>query len=153
MNTDQAQPPRYYLPFMEGLYGRLSWLAYPLIRVVTGLWLVPHGAQKLFGGNIEGVAGFFSKIGLEPALPLAYLVGGVEFFGGLLLALGLFTRPAAAAAFILLLVAAVQVHLANGFFMANGGYEYTLMWAFLAFAVFLRGGGELSVDGKIGREF
>ncbi len=153
MNADQAPPMRLYLPFMEGLYSNLSWLAYPLIRVVTGLWLVPHGAQKLFGGNIEGVAGFFAKIGLEPALPLAYLAGGVEFFGGILLTIGLFTRPAAAGAFILLLVAAVQVHLANGFFMTNGGYEYTAMWALFALAVFLRGGGELSVDRKIGREF
>jgi len=60
---------------------------------------------------------------------------------------------AAAAAAVLMLVAALKVHLAKGFFWTQGGYEYPLMWALLAFAIALRGAGPLSLDARIGREF
>jgi putative oxidoreductase len=68
---------RLIIPALAPLYGKLSGLSYPIIRFFTGLMAMPHGAQKLFGwfgGDIQGTAGFFSQIGLEPALPLAYLV-------------------------------------------------------------------------------
>ena len=153
--TTQATTTRLFIPALQPLYGGLSALSYPLIRFSAGLFLMPHGAQKLFGwfgGNIEGTAGFFSQIGLEPALALAYLVGAAEFFGGLFLAIGYLTRPAAAAIAILMAVAAFKVHLDNGFFWTNGGYEYPLLWGLIALAIFFRGGGELSLDRKIGRE-
>lgn len=154
--TTTAQSQKLIVPAMAGIYDLGSTIAYPLIRFVAGFWLVPHGAQKLFGmfgGNIQGTAGFFTKIGLEPALPLAYLTGFVEFFGGLLIAIGLLTRPAAAAAAVLLAVATFHVHMANGFFWTKAGYEYPLMWMFLMIAIFLRGGGNLSVDNKLARQF
>ncbi|MDH3670863.1 MAG: DoxX family protein [Gammaproteobacteria bacterium] len=147
---------RLIIPAVGGLYEAGSGLWYPWIRFFSGLFLVPHGAQKLFGwfgGNIDGTAGFFAKIGLEPALPLAYLVGATEFFGGLFVAIGLLTRPAAVAAAVLLLVAAFYVHLGNGYFWNKGGYEYPLLWAILMIGIFFRGGGELSVDQAIGKEF
>ena len=156
MGNDRTPSANLYVPAMAGLYDGLSGLAYPFIRFVTGLWAMPHGAGKLFGWfglSIEGTAGFFAKIGLEPAVPLAYLVGMTEFFGGLALAVGLWTRPAAAAMFVLMCVAAFKVHLVNGFFWNKGGYEYPLMWACLCIAIFIRGGGRLSLDAKIGREF
>ena len=156
MTSNRTSPERLYIPALAGLYDALSGLAYPLIRVVVGLWLMPHGAQKLFGwfgGNAEGTAGFFAKIGLEPALPLVYAVGIVEFFGGLLLVVGLLTRPAAVAVFVVLFVAVFKVHLANGFFVTGGGYEYAMMWMFLSVAVAIRGGGPLSVDERMGKEF
>lgn len=156
MNTTQPSSTRYYVPAVAGLYEGLSGLVYPLVRVVTGLWAMPHGASKLFGwfgGNIEGTAGLFAKLGLEPALPLAYLVGCTEFFGGLLLVLGLWTRPAAAALGILMAVAVFKVHMVNGFFWTKAGYEYPLMWMFLCLAIFIQGGARLSLDRKIGREF
>lgn len=156
MSNAPSPAPALYFPALAGLYRATSCAAWPLVRVVVGLWMMPHGAQKLFGwfgGNIEAVAGFFAKIGLTPALPLAYATGAVEFFGGLLLVLGLWTRPAAAAAAVLMLIAAFKVHLANGFFWTQGGYEYPLMWAALAFAIAMRGAGPLSLDARIGREF
>ena len=156
MTTDTLPKTKLYVPALGGLYEAGARLAWPLVRAVTGLWMVPHGAQKLFGlwgGNIEGTAGFFAKIGLLPALPLAYLVGAVEFFGGLFLVIGLWTRPTAAATFILMLIAAFKVHFANGFFWGAGGYEYPLMWAMLALAVFFKGAGTHSLDSRIGREF
>jgi len=127
-----------------------------LIRVVTGLFLMPHGAQKLFGafgGNPEATANFFRKIGIEPAATMVAAVGVVEFFGGLLLALGLLTRPAAAAIFVMLTVSWVKVHLANGFFWTSGGYEYPVLWSIVVLGFAIRGGGEYSIDRQIGKEF
>lgn len=145
------------VPALGGLYDKLACAAYPIVRVTAGLFLVPHGAQKLFGmfggGGISGTAGFFSKIGLEPAMPLAALVGFVEFFGGLCIAVGFLTRPFAAAAAFLLFVAAFKVHFANGFFAAKGGYEFALMWALLMVTVFIKGGAQCSIDRRIGKEF
>lgn len=148
-----------YVPAMAGFYASVKDLSYPLVRIFAGLMLVPHGMQKLFGafgGNIDGTAGFFAKAGLVPALPLAYLIGCVEFFGGIMIAIGLFTRIAAAGATIQLFVAAFYIHmtfLAKGFFWTKGGYEYPLLWAIVMLAIFFRGGGNLSVDSKMSKEF
>ncbi len=156
--SDQEQTGgNLYLPFMAGFYEKFSDLGYPIIRFFTGLILMPHGAQKLFGWfggyGLDGTAGYFANdLGFEPGIFWATLVAATEFFGGLLLAIGLLTRLAAAAITIELLVAAYVVHLANGFFWGNGGYEYPLLWALIAFGIFLRGGGKFSVDAKIGRE-
>ena len=146
------------IPAFGGIHDRLSSLGEPLIRVTAGLLLMPHGAQKLFGWfggyGLDGTAGFFAtNLGLEPGLFWAALVGGVEFFGGLFLAIGLLTRPVAAAIATLMAVALFQVHLGNGFFWTDGGFEYPLMWGLIAIAFALRGGGAQSVDARIGREF
>ncbi len=153
MTTEQ----RYFIPPLGGLYDKVSDLAVPLVRVTAGLLLLPHGAQKLFGrfggGGLEGTAGFFGKIGLEPASFWALVVGCDEFIGGALLALGLFTRPLAAAVTIQMIYLVVLVHLNNGLIWNNGGIEYPLMWGLVAFAFVLRGGGAYSIDARIGREF
>ena len=149
------QPPRPIIAPLGTLYEQVAPLSYPLIRVTAGLLLLPHGAQKLFclfGGDIGATAGLFAKVGIQPALPLAYLLGCVEFFGGLLMAIGLLTRVAAAGIVIMMAVALLQVHLGNGFFWTKLGFEYPLFRGLVAFAIFLRGGGELSVDRAIGRE-
>jgi putative oxidoreductase len=155
--TAQSRPGLFF-PFMASFYDRASGLAYPLIRLFTGLILMPHGAQKLFGwfggGGLEATAqGFAERLGLEPGMFFAVLAGGTEFFGGLCLAIGLFTRVAAAGVVILMTVAIFAVHLGNGFFVFEGGYEYALLWGIVALAIFFRGGGELSLDRRIGREF
>lgn len=147
---------RHYVPSLSRHYHRLEVFAYPLVRFVTGFFLVPHGAQKLFGffgGSAAQSAAFFSKIGLEPALPLVYIVGIIEFFGGLCIAFGFLTRPAAVAAAIMLAVATFYVHFSNGFFWNKGGFEYPMMWMILCIAVAIRGGGSLSVDRAMRREF
>ncbi len=150
--------PRPIVPVLTPLYARLSRLSYPLIRAATGLILMPHGAQKLFGWfggyGLEGTGGFFAQnLGLEPGLFWAALVGGIEFFGGLFLALGLLTRPAALAVAAGMAVAVITVHLPNGFFWTAGGYEYPLLWGLIALAIAFKGGAELSLDRALGREF
>ena len=124
-----------------------------ILRVPVGLILAAHGAQKLFGwfgGNgLAGTAGWLSSMGMEPGLLMAILAGSAEFFGGLALVLGLLTRPAASVAAFTMLVAIFSVHINNGLFVADGGYEYalTLMVALLALAV--QGGGYLSMDNAL----
>ncbi len=152
----QVEARELYVPAMAPVYETIQGYAYPLMRFATGMFLVPHGMQKLFemfGGNRAGTAAFFSKVGLEPALPLVYVTGCVEFFCGLAIAIGLFTRVAAAGAFIMLTVAWYTVHLANGFFWTKAGIEYPLLWSILMVVIFMRGGGKLSVDERIGKEF
>ncbi len=156
--TTTSSAPKPIVPALAPLYERLSPLSYPLVRFATGLILMPHGAQKLFGWfgghGLEGTGGFFAQnLGLEPGLFWAALVGATEFFGGLFLALGFLTRPAAVGIAILMAVAVFKVHLGSGFFWTNGGYEYPLLWGLIALALALRGGGELSLDRAIGREF
>ena len=146
-----------YCPRLAQIYGPFEHFSWPLIRFAAGVFMVPHGAQKLFGwfggGGLDATIAGFAKMGYEPAWLTAPLVAGTEFFGGILIAIGLFTRPAALAATILLLVAAMDVHLANGFFWGKGGYEYPLLWAVLCAAITVRGGVRLSVDRAIGKEF
>lgn len=148
---------RYIIPALGRIHERTRPFAWALIRFFAGIMLMPHGAQKLFGafdgGGLTGTSQMLEKMGLEPALPLALLAGCTEFFGGFLVAIGLLTRPAAAACFILLMVAVLHVHLPNGFFVTQGGYEYALLWAIVMLGIMLRGGGPLSVDHAIGREF
>ena len=121
-----------------------------ILRVPVGIILAAHGSQKLFGwfgGNgLAGTAGWMSSIGIEPGYLMAILAGSAEFFGGLALVLGLLTRPAAVAAAFTMLVAIFSVHISNGLFMANNGYEYalTLMVALISLAI--QGGGYLSID-------
>ncbi len=156
--TTETAPVRLFVPALEPLYARLSALSYPMIRFFTGLILMPHGAQKLFGSfggkGLAGTAeGFGTYLGLEPGMLFAVLVGFTEFFGGLFLAVGFLTRPAAVAITVLMCSAILLVHLPNGFFWGQGGYEYPLLWGLVALALAFRGGGELSVDRALGREF
>jgi putative oxidoreductase len=149
--------PALILPGLDGLYQSLKPWAYPLVRFFAGLILVPHGAQKLFGafggGGLDGTAGFFAKIGLEPSMILATWVGFFEFFGGIAIAIGLLTRPVALVVAVQLLVAAFYVHLASGYFWTGRGYEFPLLWAIIMIAIAIRGGGDKSIDKMLGKEF
>lgn len=137
-----------------GVFDRLAPLAWPLVRITAGLLLVPHGAQKLFGWfggyGLTATGQYFEgTLGMEPGFLFALAAGLIEFFGGLAIALGLFTRPAALAVSAFLAVA-LTVHIPNGFFWTAGGIEYPLLWSVTAFAIFLRGGDRFSLDRKLG---
>ena len=120
------------------------------IRVGAGAIFAAHGAQKLFGWfggyGLEGTAGWMASIGLEPGYALAALAGSAEFFGGLLLILGLLVRPAALVLAVTMVVAIVSVHLANGLFMSNNGYEFALALLVISVGLALRGAGSYSAD-------
>lgn len=124
-----------------------------ILRVPVGLILAAHGAQKLFGWfggyGLEGTGQWLASIGLEPGYPMALLAGGAEFFGGLALALGLLTRPAALVNAIAMLVAIFAVHIGNGLFMANNGYEYALTLFVISVAFVIQGGGRFALDNAL----
>lgn len=120
--------------------------------------LVPHGAQKLFGmfggGGLDRTGAFLGNvITFIPGNMSAPLVGGTEFFGGILIAIGLLTRPAAIMAAVVLWTATFAVHMPNGFFVGGRGYEHVMLWAVIKTAIAIRGGANLSIDRAIGKEF
>ena len=123
------------------------------IRIVVGIIFAAHGAQKLFGMfggyGIAGTAQYMESLGLAPGHLMAILAGGTEFFGGLALIIGLLTRPAALGLTFLSLVAIFSVHIHNGLFMANNGYEFALALLGGSIAVLIEGAGKLSLDHAI----
>lgn len=136
---------------------RLGTLAWPLVRITTGLLLMPHGAQKLFGWfggyGLSGTGAYFGDtLGMQPGIVFALIAGLIEFFGGLALVLGLLTRPIAAVVAIFLAVA-LSTHVSNGYFWTGGGIEYPLMWLLLAVAMVLGGGGAYSLDRRLGLRY
>ena len=125
-------------------------LAEAALRIAAGLFLVPHGSQKLFGlfggHGLEATGQFFeTQLGFANGYLAALAAGSVEVFAGLLLALGFGTRLAAAA-ILALLVVATTVHLPAGFFWTDGGWEYPVLWALVALFFAIRGGGRFSLD-------
>lgn len=125
-----------------------------ILRLVMGLTLASHGAQKLlgsFGGpGLVGTSGMFGKLGFRWPLAMAYLAGASELFGGLLFATGLLTPLAALALIVVMLNAIVTVHWSKGFFMTSGGYEYNLVIVAIAAAVSALGPGRYSFDSALG---
>lgn len=126
-----------------------------LLRVIAGLTFALHGAQKLFGWfggyGLEGTGQWMGSIGLEPGYLMALLAGSAEFFGGLFLVAGLLTRPTAIATAFTMLVAIFVVHLENGFFMANNGYEFGLALLAMSASLVVSGAGKFSLDAIIAK--
>jgi putative oxidoreductase len=133
-----------------------------VLRLVVGGIFTAHGAQKLFGiwggGGIEGTTAFFTNLGLSPAMPLALLVGVLEFAGGLMLVLGALTIVVAPLLVITMATAIWKVHYAQGFFLnwalapgAGFGYEFNLLLIGALVCLMLSGPGALSIDGRRAR--
>lgn len=125
-----------------------------ILRVPLGVILMAHGAQKLFGWfggyGLEGTGQWMASVGFAPGYLMALLAGSAEFFGGLALVLGLLTRPAAAlAAFTMAM--AMTVHLGNGLFIANNGYEFALSLLSASLALVFLGGGHGTLDAVLRR--
>lgn len=120
-----------------------------LLRVPVGIVLAAHGAQKLFGWfggyGIEGTGQWMESVGFAPGALMAFLAGSAEFFGGLALILGLLTRLAAVVVAFTMLMA-MTVHLGNGLFIANNGYEFALTLLAASIALAINGGGKFAAD-------
>lgn len=121
---------------------RLQPLGLFVLRVVLGVIMVAHGYPKIFGGIGHHVQ-FVGSLGLSGWL--AYPSAAAEFFGGILLIAGLFTRWAAFAVFINMFVAIARVHWHNGL-LGQGGYQFPLSLEAIAFAVVFSGAGAISLD-------
>lgn len=125
---------------------RLQEWGIAILRVVVGIVFLVHGGQKLFLLGFGGVAEFFGQLGIPLPLFFAVVVTLVEFVGGAALILGLFTRLVAIPLAIDMLVATLLVHLPNGFSVANGGYEFTLVLLAASVALVLASPGEAALD-------
>ncbi len=89
------------------------------------------------------------SIGLAPGFLMALLAGSAEFFGGLFLIIGLLTRPAALVSAFTMVIAIFSVHIDNGLFMSNNGYEFALALFAATLALTFQGAGSISVDNVI----
>ena len=119
---------RLFVPAVAGFYETFAPLAYTLIRVALGLILIPHGFAKLFGNDAVAASRNFVNFGWAYPLAWAYFIGALEFFGGILLALGLFTRVVAAAFVIEMAVISFAVLYPN-WSWGRRGMEYALFMA------------------------
>jgi putative oxidoreductase len=132
-----------------------------ILRVMLGIVMLPHGAQKLlgwFGGfGFEGTMGMFTEKMHLPAV-IAFLIVIGESLGSLGLILGFLTRFTAASYVIIMLGAIAMVHWPNGFFMnwsgkqPGEGFEYHLLVIGMSLALLIAGGGKWSVDGAIAKK-
>jgi putative oxidoreductase len=129
-------------------------IAILLLRLVVGLLMAGHGAQKLFGWfggpGPRGTAGFVESLGWRPARAFALLLGATELLGGLALAVGLATPLAAAALIAVLANAAWVVHRRHGLWNTAGGWEYPLVLITAALALAYTGAGRYSLDHLFG---
>jgi putative oxidoreductase len=135
---------------IERLFATNAGWAPLALRLPIGIIFMAHGAQKLFGWfggyGLEGTGQWMASIGLAPGYLMALLAGGAEFFGGLALLLGLLVRPAAAALAFAMLVAIFAVHIGNGLFMSNNGYEFGLALLAASVSLMVSGACRASLD-------
>src|SRR5262245_19281101 len=126
-----------------------------IVRLVVGLTMAAHGAQKLFGlfggGGLPATAQAMEHLGFRPGRAQALLAGAGELGAGLLLAVGFLTPAAAAVLIAVMLVAALGVHLRAGFFAQQGGIEYTVVLGAVARSLACTGPGAFSLDRALGR--
>jgi putative oxidoreductase len=126
-----------------------------ILRLVVGLYVAAHGAQKLFGWfggpGLKGTEGFLGgMLGFRPAKLWALSVGLAEFGGGVLLALGLLAPLGSIGVAAAMITATLVVHWAKGPWGTEGGYEQTLTNFAVAVAVAIAGVGRYSVDAWLG---
>ena len=125
---------------LNSFYSRLSQCMLSILRIASALLFMQHGAQKLFGFLARTPATSHSL------LSLMGIAGVLEFFGGLLLVLGLFTRPVA---FILsgeMAVAYFMVHAPKGFWPLQNGGDLAFLWSFVFLYIATAGGGAWGMD-------
>jgi putative oxidoreductase len=151
----------YVFPQLADLYQALSPVAEALLRFTVALCLVPHGLRTYFGmfpntgmpiNSMPMLVDVLDQGGYRPGRVWAPIIVITELIGGPMLALGLFTRPVSIPVFILL-VLSVYEHRKSGWSWNTQGVEYPLIWAVASLYFLVHGGGTLSLDHLIGREF
>jgi putative oxidoreductase len=125
-----------------------------IARVVIGLLMAAHGAQKLFGWfggyGLNKTGEFFVHLGFDRGRAFAAVASTSEIAGGLLLALGLLGPVGPAIMIAVMVVAMVTVHWEHGLFATNNGIELPLLYAAAALGLGLAGPGAYSLDWALG---
>lgn len=147
-NTELSRE-RLIVPAVAPIYNSTHEVVETILRVLAGVLLVTHGIGKIT--NPFGAVGMVESLGFYPGVLWSPLLAITEFFGGILIAIGLLTRPASIAAFIVLLVTVYFHWIVKAEGLA--GSEKSILWAaiFLFFAI--RGGNSHSVDAKLRKVF
>lgn len=143
-------PPSKTEP-INRLLDQLGQWAPLFLRLTLGVIFIAHGADKLFGwfggGGFSATANQFENdLGLHPGWFHAALGGGGELIGGILVLLGLLTRIGGFLIASTMVVAIVTVHLSNGLFARDGGFEFPLALLGAAMSLVASGGGQLALD-------
>ena len=143
-------------PLPDRIKQRLSPLAPLLLRIPLGAVFIAHGGQSMFGwwggaGFAQTLLNYQTQLGFAPALAAPALL--VQFFGGIMLLVGLLTRPIALLLAALMAVALFKVHLVHGFFLnwqlvtgRGHGIEYSLVLIGMCLALVCSGAGAWAVD-------
>jgi putative oxidoreductase len=148
-------PTPLIVPGLASAYAALAPVAEALLRVVVGCALVPHGLRMTFGwfphtglkvNSLKALAEQLDQTGYRPGWLWAPAISLTELVCGPLVALGLFTRPAALPVVIFLAVSNLERWRVGRYFWNTLGLEYTLLWAVAAFYVLIHGGGVYSLD-------
>ena len=153
-----SQEPRPVIAALGPFYDNTRDISWLLVRLTAGGFLLIHGIQKLSMNTVAAFAvNSLARRGIEPSLPLAYVVFFLETVGALCIMFGLFTRFFAVAVGIEFLLIVFHAHWGTGFkdfpwSRQGGGWEYPLFWALIITAIGLRGGGPYSLDRWLGRE-
>lgn len=125
-----------------------------ILRVVVGLLMAGHGAQKLFGWfggvGLKGFTNMMTGMGMQPAWAWALLAGWGEFGGGLIFAFGLFNPLGALGIVGSMLMAIVKVSWAKGLWTQKGGIEISLLYLVAGSVIGLVGSGAYSLDAVLG---
>ena len=140
--SDALREPKPVLPFLKGFYDVVIPLSWPVVRIACGMHLIIHGWGKVMRGGQLSIS----------TLAFGIFLTFIEFFGGICITIGMFTRFFAAAVAIEMAYLTFIQYWDNGYGWRKDGYEYVMMWGTLAFAISLRGGGPYSVDRVLGRE-
>ena len=160
--TEHTDRSKLFIPELGALYDGLADFAYPLLRFTCGALLVPHGWAKVIGGSVAkyneagalvgGTAGFMAKMNFPAPEALAWYIGLLELVGGIMIAVGLFTRAVALLVVGFMVVAAFVVH-SGAWFWTSRGMEMPLFWLAVAVVIFIRGGGRFSIDSRLSKSF
>ena len=122
-------------------HSRLAPMALAMLRIVSALLFLEHGTQKFLSFPAGRWAG--SGLALDD---LADVAGLIELVAGTLIAIGLFTRPAALLASGTMAVAYWMAHAPQGFFPVNNRGDAAVLYCFIFLTFAVSGGGVLSLD-------
>lgn len=144
-------------PELANVYKSLTPWAEALLRFVCGAAMIPHGLRAVLGffpgsGRVSSFADtkkMLDSRGFRPGYFWAYVLALVQFVAGPLLAIGLFTRPAALVCFLFLVAICVDRKRTGGYFWNKQGFEYPMVWAVICLFFALAGGGRISVDNLV----
>ena len=149
MTSSPSTSSRLVVPAMGSVYNALHEFAYTVLRVVAGVALAVHGYPKIM--DPMKLVGMVESLGFAPGPLWAVLLAATEFIGGLLLVVGLLTRPVALAATLVLLVTVYFHWIVKS--QGWSGSEKSILWAAMTFLVFVRGAGAHSIDRFLKRVF